>query len=111
MPAHVWSTTSGAGQGPRRLDADQISASAEEKIMTATVRTELSRRDVAVLRAVAAGRCELVECGGPVLTVDGRCFCDQLAAPRLAGAGLIVGGTADRLARLTPAGAAVLRAA
>lgn len=70
---------------------------------------ELSHRDAALLRAIAAGRCEVAGDGGLVLTVDGRCFCDQLAAPRLTGAGLIAPAGARRApARLTAAGQAVL---
>lgn len=70
---------------------------------------ELSHRDAALLRAVAAGRCEVTAGAGLVLTVDGRCFCDQLAPPRLADAGLIVAaGAGPAPARLTPAGQAAL---
>ena len=53
----------------------------------------LSRRDLALLRATAAGRCELV-CGcEPDLLVDGRWCCDQSAAHALAAAGLLAPAT------------------
>ncbi len=49
----------------------------------------LSRRDLALLRAVAAGRAELV-CGcQPDLLIDGRWCCDQSAAHQLAASGLL----------------------
>jgi hypothetical protein len=48
-----------------------------------------SRRDLALLRAVAAGRAELV-CGcQPDLLIEGRWCCDQPAAHQLAAAGLL----------------------
>jgi hypothetical protein len=70
----------------------------------------LSERDRAVLRAVAAGRCQIFHAEGDVLIVDGLRFADQFAGPRLAAAGLI---TAARpgTARLTPSGQAMLAAA
>jgi len=49
----------------------------------------LSRRDRAILRAVAGGHAELVFGTEPDLIIDGRCCCDQTAAHRLAHAGLI----------------------
>ncbi len=69
----------------------------------------LSRRDRAILRAVAGGTAELLGGSRPDLLVDGRCCCDQMAAHRLAQAGLIVGTAPAALgqrvpARLTPAG-------
>lgn len=76
-------------------------------------RPTLSRRDLALLRATAAGRCELV-CGcHPDLLVDGRWCCDQAAAHTLAGAGLLVPAVAAPpgarvLAALTQAGRAAL---
>ncbi|ALG12394.1 hypothetical protein [Kibdelosporangium phytohabitans] len=72
--------------------------------MNATI---ISHRDRAVLRAVAAGRCEIA---GQCLRIDGLICCDQFAAMRLTQAGLITG--ADREpARLTPSGQALLEAA
>jgi hypothetical protein len=70
---------------------------------------ELSRRDRAILRAVAGGRAELLVGVEPDLYLDGRCCADQVAARRLARAGLIAaatpGRTAQRVAaRLTSAG-------
>ncbi|TCO53097.1 hypothetical protein [Actinocrispum wychmicini] len=66
----------------------------------------ISYRDRAVLRAVAAGRCELA---GECLRVDGIGCCDQFAGLRLTQAGLIA--AADGPARLTPTGEALLEAA
>jgi len=67
----------------------------------------LNHRDRAVLRAVAAGRCELA--AGRTLVVDGLCFADQFAAPRLTAAGLITAGAGRT--QLTPSGQALLLAA
>lgn len=72
----------------------------------------LSHRDLAVLRAVAAGRCEMSAASGGSLTVDGLCFCDQFVGPRLAGAGLIAApGPQPGPVRLTASGRALLRVA
>jgi hypothetical protein len=79
--------------------------SRKETTMNATAAT-LSNRDRAVLRAVAAGRCRL---SGEVLVVDGLCFCDQFAGPRLAAAGLIDAQPGP--AHLTASGRALLTAA
>ena len=57
----------------------------------------LTGRDRAILRAVAAGTAELV-CGSePDLFLEGRCCCDQVAAHRLAHAGLIVAAVPARV--------------
>jgi hypothetical protein len=69
----------------------------------------LTHRDRAILRAVAGGTAELLGGSEPDLLVDGRCCCDQMAARRLAHAGLIAGAAPAALgqrvpARLTPAG-------
>ena len=69
----------------------------------------LTFRDRAILRAVAGGTAELLGGSEPDLLVDGRCCCDQVAARRLAHAGLIAGVTPSAMgqrvpARLTPAG-------
>ena len=69
----------------------------------------LSHRDRAILRAVAGGTAELIGGSEPDLLVGGRCCCDQMAAHRLARAGLITGAApaepGQRVpARLTPAG-------
>ena len=74
-----------------------------------TTTAALNHRDRAVLRAVAAGRCEISAGSGATLVVDGLCFADQFAGPRLTAAGLIAAG--DGRARLTPSGAALLAAA
>ena len=76
--------------------------------MSAEVIT-LTFRDRAILRAVAGGTAELLGGSQPDLLVDGRCCCDQMAARRLAHAGLITGtepaSVGQRVpARLTAAG-------
>ena len=74
---------------------------------------DLTGRDRALLRAVAAGRCDIARTGVPDLRVDGRWFCDQprahvlLAAGLMARAGAGVRG-APATARLTSAGRAAL---
>jgi hypothetical protein len=71
----------------------------------------LSRRDVALLTAVAQDRCEIVHGSLPVLFVDGRLSCDASAARRLIAAGLLQRpglGTGRWPARLTEAGQAEL---
>lgn len=73
--------------------------------VTATA-TDLDPRDRAVLRAVAAGRCELTGASGQTLVIDGLCFADQFTGRRLAAAGLITAGRGRT--RLTAAGQAAL---
>ena len=74
--------------------------------------TQLSNRDRALLRAVAAGRCTVAGAYGTPLTIDGYSFTDQFAGPRLTGAGLITTtGPLPAPAQLTPTGQAILRAA
>jgi hypothetical protein len=58
-------------------------------IMTTMTPSELSHRDRAVLRAVAAGRCVVSGDVGMSLLIDGRYCSDQFAGVRLSGAGLI----------------------
>jgi hypothetical protein len=80
--------------------------------MSTTMPTPLSNRDRAVLRAVAAGRCEMPDVSGHSLMIDGLCCCDQFAGARLAGAGLITAtGARCGSAQLTPSGRAILEAA
>ena len=72
-----------------------------------TTMTTLSRREVALLHAVADHRCEIVRGTQPVLFVDGRVFCDADAARRLVREGLVAQpglGTGRWPARLTEAG-------
>jgi hypothetical protein len=76
-----------------------------------TTATPLSYRDRSVLRAVAAGRCEIAGDTGGALVVDGRFLSDQFAGPRLAAAGLIDAGSRQGTARLTASGEALLAAA
>ncbi|GAA0899102.1 hypothetical protein [Pseudonocardia zijingensis] len=72
-----------------------------------TTTTDLSHRDRAVLRAVAAGRCTVSTIG--VLAVDGLGCCDQFVGRRLAAAGLIAPGAGP--AHLTASGRALIEAA
>jgi hypothetical protein len=74
-----------------------------------TTTAALNPRDRAVLRAVAAGRCEISATAGRTLVVDGLCFADQFAGPRLTAAGLIATGVGR--AHLTASGRALLAAA
>jgi hypothetical protein len=77
-----------------------------------TTTTGLSHRDRAVLRAVAAGRCEISDMVAVALVIDGMSCCDQLVGPRLARAGLIAASDSrPGPARLTPSGQALLEAA
>jgi hypothetical protein len=71
-----------------------------------TTTTDLSNRDRAVLRAVAAGRCTVSAIG--VLAVDGLGCCDQFVGRRLTNAGLIAAGPGP--ARLTTTGRALIEA-
>lgn len=73
--------------------------------MTGTI----SSRDRAVLRAVAAGRCELSAKLGGLLAVDGIGISDQFVGARLARAGLIAAVGAGAVG-LTPTGRALLAA-
>jgi hypothetical protein len=79
--------------------------------MSATVAAPLNHRDRAVLRAVAAGRCEVSKASGGALVVDGRFLSDQFSGRRLASAGLIEARPAGGPARLTASGVALLEAA
>ena len=83
----------------------------EREPMNATAAIPLSHRDLAVLRAVAAGRCEVSETFGRNLVIDGAWFTDQFAGPRLTEAGLILAGPRGGPARLTDSGQALLEAA
>jgi len=70
---------------------------------------DLTGRDRALLRAVAAGRCDIARTGIPDLRVDGRWFCDQPRAHALLAAGLLTRGDgAAAAAVLTRAGRAAL---
>lgn len=77
--------------------------------MTATMPSQLSTRDRAVLKAVAAGRCAVSGSAGTSLFIDGMYYSDQFAGSRLAEAGLITApGSVRRTAQLTPSGRALL---
>jgi hypothetical protein len=77
--------------------------------MSSTISNALSHRDRAVLRAVAAGRCEISARDGGALVIDGMGCCDQFAGFRLTQAGLIA--AESERACLTPSGQALLEAA
>jgi hypothetical protein len=77
--------------------------------MNASKIATLNHRERAILRAVAAGRCQVTGDACPVLLIDGMGCCDQLAGPRLVGAGLI--GSEPGPARITGSGRALLDAA
>lgn len=62
----------------------------------------LSHRDRAILRAVAGGTAQLAVSSEPDLFLDGRCCSDQLAARRLAHAGLIAAADDTRTSDLRP---------
>lgn len=68
-----------------------------------------SHRAMAILRAVAAGRADMVYSAEPDLFIDGLPCCDQFAAHELAHLGLVrpshPGRVGQRIpARLTPTG-------
>jgi hypothetical protein len=69
----------------------------------AALPTALTYRDRAILRAVAGGTAELLGGSQPDLMVDGRCCSDQMAAHRLAHAGLIVGARPSVVGQRVPA--------
>jgi hypothetical protein len=79
--------------------------------MNTSTLSSLSHRDRAVLRAVAAGRCQIAARAGAPLVIDGIGCCDQLVGPRLLKAGLIAAVARPGPARLTDSGRAVLEAA
>lgn len=81
--------------------------------MATAAHAELTYRHYALLRAVAASRCQLTCSCEPDLYVDGRSCADQQAGHLLVHAGLIVqaaaGSVGQRVpARLTEAGQMVL---
>jgi len=77
--------------------------------MTTTSPTSLCYRDSVILRAVAAGRCEIAADVGVLLKIDGMGCCDQLVGTRLSQAGLIAtDGSRPGPARLTAAGRTLL---
>lgn len=74
----------------------------------------LTYRHLALLRAVADGRCELSRSCEPNLYIDGRACCDQQATHLLVHEGLVELAGSCRIgervpARITPAGVALLR--
>ena len=80
-----------------------------------SVSSELTDRELAMLRAVAAGRGELLCVGEPDLAIDGY-WCDFLSAHHLTHAGLVrpaaLGRAGERVpAEITPAGRLALTTA
>lgn len=79
--------------------------------MFSEVGETVSGRERALLRAVAAGRCELGDGFEPVLLIDGLTCADFVAARRLVAAGLITSADSDlglAPAELTAIGRAAL---
>jgi hypothetical protein len=74
--------------------------------MSEEERSEICGRDRAVLRAIAAGRCELWAGCEPVLVVDGMRCADSGVAKRLLAKRLVVKPIGSTVAELTPAGRA-----
>jgi hypothetical protein len=70
----------------------------------------MTNRDIAILRAVAAGRCRASGEFSGSLVVDGFCLADQFSGPRLTQAGLIAAAVAGPV-ELTASGRALLAAA
>jgi hypothetical protein len=81
--------------------------------VTAPVQLGLSRREVAMLHAIAAGRAEITGSCEPDLFIDDLACCDQSAAHHLAHTGLVRAIGSVRVgqrvpAELTAPGSAVL---
>ena len=78
--------------------------------MASTITTLWSHRDLAILRAVAAGRCQASGEFLGSLVVDGLCVADQFSGRRLTQAGLIAAPNCGPV-ELTSSGRALLDAA
>ncbi|MBP2329562.1 hypothetical protein JOF56_009947 [Kibdelosporangium banguiense] len=63
----------------------------------------LSRRELAMLRAIAAGRATITCSCAPDLFIDGLPCCDQSASRHLAHAGLVRATIAAKVGQLVPA--------
>jgi hypothetical protein len=74
----------------RRLIADGLVRSTRKRGHALSTLT-LTRRDLALLTAIDAGRCQVVDPTVPDLRVDDRWFCDQPRARVLMAAGLLAG--------------------
>jgi hypothetical protein len=100
-------------KGQRNQRKPQLAGQSEgASIMNTTTPTQLSNRDRAVLRAIAAGRCTVSGNSGAFLTIDGLYYSDQFAGARLTNAGLIARpGPEPAMAHLTQTGQAILQAA
>jgi hypothetical protein len=79
---------------------------------SSTTSSALNLRERSVLRAVEAGRCQVVGSGSVLLLVDGVGCSDQFLGARLVRAGLVAPPGPDvSTALLTPSGRALLAAA
>ena len=78
--------------------------------MATTITSTWSNRDLAILRAVAAGRCETSGEFAGSLVVDGLCVSDQFSGRRLTQAGLIAAPVRGPV-ELTSSGRALINAA
>jgi len=93
-------------------EVDMASSASPTAPPARSLRRPLTRRDLALLIAVAAGRCHLTSGATPSLLIDRRPACDQLAAYQLLINGLVAPSAAAESgegpvpAELTPAGAA-----
>ncbi|RJQ68878.1 hypothetical protein D5S17_31385 [Pseudonocardiaceae bacterium YIM PH 21723] len=70
--------------------------------MTSVIEIDLNQREVALLRAVAAGRAQLRAGSGGELTVDGA-WCDRVAVHRLVTGGMIQPAREGAVGQLLPA--------
>jgi hypothetical protein len=66
-----------------------VYARAEDERGTEPGDQQVTCRELAMLRAVAAGRAELIRSCEPDLYIDGLCCCDQYTAHQLARRGLL----------------------
>ena len=101
-----------SGCGTAEADEAELGGGPDRKATVSAASfppAEVCGRDRAVLRAVAAGRCQLRAGCEPVLLVDGVACADSAVAPRLIAAGLVAApvGVVEQ-ARLTAAGRAAL---
>jgi hypothetical protein len=109
MAARGDATASHSGEPQSSRRPANLNQAMERVILVNTATATLSKRDHAVLRAIAAGRCQVSGRRGTTLLIDGLCCADQFAGARLTGAGLIAApGSAGGPARLTPTAVALL---
>ncbi len=68
---------------------DRVGSTALTSTPSLTSTVTLTGRDRALLRAIVAGRCDLVAAAAPELRVDGLWYCDQARAHGLIAAGFL----------------------